>query len=145
MDCTLPGSSVHGILQARILEWVAVPFSRNGSSQSRDQTQVSHIGGRFFTVWATREAQRVRNYNPQNQDFLKIWLRCPWNSPGKNTGVGSHFLHQEIFLTQRSNSGLLHFRCIIYHLRHQRSSQLFLVACQILLRGMTQKKFIGSG
>ena len=43
-----------GILQARILEWVAVPSSR-GSSQPRDQTQVSHIAGRDFTVWATRE------------------------------------------------------------------------------------------
>ena len=49
-----PGSSVHGILQARTLEWVAFPFSR-GSSQPRDQTHVFHIAGRFFTVWATRE------------------------------------------------------------------------------------------
>ena len=47
--------TVHGILQARILEWVAIPFSR-GSSQPRDQTQVSCISGRFFTSWATREA-----------------------------------------------------------------------------------------
>ena len=46
---------VHGILQARILEWVALPFFR-GSSQPRDQTQVSHIAGRFFTSWATRDA-----------------------------------------------------------------------------------------
>ena len=45
----------HGILQARIPEWVAIPFSR-GSSQPRDQTQVSCIAGRFFTIWATREA-----------------------------------------------------------------------------------------
>ena len=51
MDC-----SVHGILQARILEWVTYPFSR-GSSQPRDLTQVSCIAGRFFTSWATREAQ----------------------------------------------------------------------------------------
>ena len=49
MDRSLPGSCVHGILQARILEWVALPFSR-GSSQPRDQTQVSHFAGRFFTV-----------------------------------------------------------------------------------------------
>ena len=56
MDCSLPGSSVHGIFQARILEWVAVPFSK-GSSQSRDQTQVSRIAGRFFTIWAPRKAQ----------------------------------------------------------------------------------------
>ena len=47
--------TVHGILQARILEWVAVPFSR-GSSQPRDQTQVSHIADRFFNIWAIREA-----------------------------------------------------------------------------------------
>ena len=46
---------IHGILQARILEWVAVPFSRV-SSQPRDQTQVSCIAGGFFTSWATREA-----------------------------------------------------------------------------------------
>ena len=48
--------TVHGILQARILEWVAFPFSR-ASSQPRDQTQVSHIAGRFFTNWAIRKAQ----------------------------------------------------------------------------------------
>ena len=47
--------SVHGILQARILEWVAMPSSRR-SSQPQDGTQVSHIAGRFFTVWATRKA-----------------------------------------------------------------------------------------
>ena len=55
MDCSPPGSSVHGIFQARILEWVAISFSR-GSSQPGDQTQVSHIAGRLFTVWAIREA-----------------------------------------------------------------------------------------
>ena len=49
-------SWLHGILQARILEWVAFPFSR-GSSQPRDWTQVSRIAGRLFTSWATREAQ----------------------------------------------------------------------------------------
>ena len=47
--------TVHGILQARILEWVAVPFSK-GSSQPSDQTQVSLIAGGFFTSWATKEA-----------------------------------------------------------------------------------------
>ena len=48
----------HVILQARILEWLAVPFSR-GSSQPKDRTQVSCITGRFFTSWATREAKGV--------------------------------------------------------------------------------------
>ena len=59
MDCRSPGSSVHGILQARILEWVAISFSR-GSSQPRDQTQISCLAGGFFTIWATREAQEIR-------------------------------------------------------------------------------------
>ena len=48
MDCSPPGSSVHGILQARLLEWVTIPLSR-GSSRPRDQTQVSCIAGGFFT------------------------------------------------------------------------------------------------
>ena len=55
MNCSPPGSSVQGILQAGTLEWVAISFSR-GSSQPRDWTQVSWIAARFFTFWATREA-----------------------------------------------------------------------------------------
>ena len=55
MDCKPPGSSVHEIFQARILEWVAISFSR-GSSQPRDRTRVSCTAGRFFADWATREA-----------------------------------------------------------------------------------------
>ena len=54
MNCSPPGSSVCGISQARILEWVAIPSSR-GSSQPRDLTQVSPIAGRFFTIWAARQ------------------------------------------------------------------------------------------
>ena len=55
-DCSLPGSSVHGIFHARVLEWVAISFSR-GSSQPRDWTWVLHAAGRCFTLWATGEAQ----------------------------------------------------------------------------------------
>ena len=55
-DCSLSGFSGHGILQARVLEWVAISFSRR-SSWSRDRTQVSCIARRFFTNWATRKAQ----------------------------------------------------------------------------------------
>ena len=61
MDCGLPGSSVHGIFQARILEWVAISFSR-GSSTPRNQTWVSCMVGRHFTVWATREEYCSRDY-----------------------------------------------------------------------------------
>ena len=56
IDCSLPGSSVHGIFQAIVLEWVAISFSSR-SSLPRDRTQVSHIVDRRFTVWATREVQ----------------------------------------------------------------------------------------
>ena len=61
MDCT-----VHGILQARNLEWVAFPSSR-GFSQPRDQTQVSHIADGFFTSWATREAQSEVRHKEKNK------------------------------------------------------------------------------
>ena len=60
VDCSPPSSSVHGILQARILEWVAISFSR-GSSRPRDQTQVSHIAGRRFNLCTTREALKYKN------------------------------------------------------------------------------------
>ena len=56
-DCRLLGSD-HGILRARILEWVAMSSSR-GSSHPRDGTQVSSIAGGFFTIWATREAHAI--------------------------------------------------------------------------------------
>ena len=55
MDCSLLGSSVHGILQERILEWFVISFSRE-SSQPRNRTLVSYIAGRFFTNWAMRAA-----------------------------------------------------------------------------------------
>ena len=61
--CDFMDYTVHRILQARMLEWVAFPFSR-GSSQPRDQTQVSHVAGRFFTRWATREAQEYWSEYP---------------------------------------------------------------------------------
>ena len=60
MDCILPGSSVHGILQERVLEWVAILFSR-ASSPARDWTPVSCIAGKFFTICATTEAQCIKN------------------------------------------------------------------------------------
>ena len=69
MDCSPPGSSVHGIFQAWILEWVAISFSR-GSSQHRDQTQVSCIVGRRFTVQATRK-------ETNNKEFGRSLLLIP--------------------------------------------------------------------
>ena len=68
--CDSVGYTVHGILQARILEWVAFPFSR-GSSQLRDHIQVSRIAGGFFASWATREAQ-----GKLRQTLFKRFLLC---------------------------------------------------------------------
>jgi hypothetical protein len=58
VDCKLPGSSIHGISQSRVLEWVAISFSR-ASSRPRDRTLVSCIAGRRFTVWTTRQVLRT--------------------------------------------------------------------------------------
>ena len=82
MDCSPQGSSssVHGILQARILEWAAMPFSRR--SRSRDWTWVSCIAGRFFTVWVTSEAWashscRLNSFPDPAHSFLP--RRCLWS------------------------------------------------------------------
>ena len=71
MDCSPPGSSVHEIFQARILEWVAISFCR-GFSQLRDRTQVSCTAGRFFTHWATREAPAKPQGNLPYREFQKF-------------------------------------------------------------------------
>ena len=73
-----------GILQARILEWVAIPFSR-GSFQPRDWIQVSHITGRFFTVWDTREVQYVNSNLKKKDNYsnIKDLNESPTTSPCK--------------------------------------------------------------
>ena len=64
MDYSLSGSSVYRIFQARVLEWITISFSR-GSSWPRNQTRVSRIAGRRFTIWATREApMKARQLSP---------------------------------------------------------------------------------
>ena len=107
MDCSSPGSSFYGISQARILEWITISYSR-GSSWPRDQTRiscVSCIGRRILYHWATWQApittycsccwvtsvvsDSVRPHRRQPTRMLR-----PWDSPGKNTGVGCHFLLQ---------------------------------------------------
>ena len=73
MDCHLPGSSVHGILQAKILERVAISFSR-GTSQPRDRTQVSCMVGRRFTIWTTGEAHSGLKSDPNGESWLGVSL-----------------------------------------------------------------------
>ena len=113
----LPGSSVHGILQARMLERISLPSSR-GSSQPRDQTWVFGIAGRFCTPEPPGKPcngvkwSKVAQLCPTLCDPVdcKPRLLRPWGSPSKNTGVGYHFLLQGIFSTQGSNPGLPHCR-----------------------------------
>ena len=98
MDCSLPGSSVHGILQARILEWITVPFPR-GSSKLRDQTQVSHIVGGFFTrihLLAMRETQvqSLGQEDPLEKEMAPhsstLAWKIPWmEKPSRLQSVGS--------------------------------------------------------
>ena len=151
MGCSPWASSVHWILQARILKWVAVSFCR-GSSWPKDWTQDSWIAGRFFTIWATGKSQ---SHSVVSHSLWPHELYSPWNSPGqntrvgnlslfqgsnpglphcrqillpaepqgkpKNTGVGSLSLLQKIFPTQESNWGLLYCRHILYQLSYQGS------------------------
>ena len=132
VDWSLPGSSVNGILQARILEWVAM-CSSTGSSRPRDGTHVSCIAGRFFTIWSTMCVAHMFLPTPLSgiissfivcvfsclvmSNFLQtheLWpprLLCPWDSPGKNTGVDYHFLLQGICATQGLNLSPIHLYC----------------------------------
>ena len=82
VDCSLRNSSVHGILQARMLEWVAISFSR-GSSRPRDRARVSRIGGRRFNLWATREAyivylKVVKRTDPKSSHHKKKIVSIWW-------------------------------------------------------------------
>ena len=72
MVCKLPGSSVHGILQERLLEKVSIPFSRD-CSWPRDRTQVSYIAGRFFIVWAIREPTQWVSYSVQLLNHVRLF------------------------------------------------------------------------
>ena len=85
-DCSPPGSSVHGLLQTRVLEWVAMPSSR-GSSPPRDWTQVSHTTGGFFAIWATREPLWA---NAQNVNYtsLSVALTGSYQQPWMPTVPG---------------------------------------------------------
>ena len=83
MGCSLPGSSVHGIFQAIVLEWIAISFSR-GSSQPRDRTWVPPIVDRRFTVWATRAVTYTMVWNKKStrrklESLLLILLTNPLN------------------------------------------------------------------
>ena len=89
MDCSLPGFSIHGIFQARVLEWGAIAFSRV-FSWPRYRTWVSCTAGRCFTLWATREA--LKKAECQRIDAFELWcwrrlLRAPWTARSSNLSI----------------------------------------------------------
>ena len=123
MDCGPPGSSVQGILQARVLEWTAIPFSR-GSFQPRDHAQVSctvdrfftvwaagdaqgeqyGTAGRFFTIWATRDTQREQ-YGSSLKTTITIWSSSL--TPGHVSGANSNserYMHTNVHCSTVYNS-----------------------------------------
>ena len=143
MGCNPPGSSGHGILQARILEWVAIsyfkyllslvfnftyfivhilPFKKVLKLKRKVSifcfSQTSKLTDKFHceSLNVKSESHLVRSDSLQPQG-----LNSPWNSPGQYTGVGSLSLLQGIFPTQGSNPGLLHCRQILYQLSHKGS------------------------
>ena len=90
MDCSLSGSSIHGIFQARVLEWIAISFSR-GYSPPRNRTLVSLIAGRCFTIWATREAQLLSLHKSLCEVTQRIYLLS--SQPSWRMSVASGSIH----------------------------------------------------
>ena len=89
MDCSLSCSSIHGIFQARVLKWIAISFSR-GPSWPRNRTRVSHIAGRYFTIWATREAVQKFMWNNCGKYKFRIsfiFQQRPWFVWGDETAA----------------------------------------------------------
>ena len=126
--CSLPGSSVYGILQARILEWIVIPFSR-GSFQSRNWAQVSCVAGRFFTVWATGKIRKTIDltiwtfvsktisllfnmlsrfiiaFLPKNKRLLISWLHSPSTMILEPKKIKSWFLFFPFYLPWSDGTG----------------------------------------
>ena len=96
--------TVHGILQARILEWVHFLFSR-GSSQARDRSQVSHLAGGFFTSWATREAPKARGTMPNTQPVSHKCTSDSSLSTRRHEAENSAYSHLTMPFFHAKNSG----------------------------------------
>ena len=105
IDCSSSGSSIHGIFQARVLEWGAIAFS--------DILITHNKNARRLKVKVAQPCPTLRPDGLQPSRLL-----CSSDSPGKNIGMDSHLLLQGIFKTQESNPGLLHHRQILYRLNH---------------------------
>ena len=104
LNYSTPDSSVHGISQARILEWVAILFQGIFLTQGSNLCCLHLLHYRLILYPLSHLGML---FSDQSCPILCDPMVCPWNSLGKNTGVGCHSLLQGIFLTQESNPGLL--------------------------------------
>ena len=112
-------SPVHGIFQARILEWAAISSSRE-SSGPRYRTHV------FWVFCIASGFSLLADPSGKPQLFVTPCIYSPWNIPGQSTGLGSLSLFQRIFPTQRLNPGLPHWRWVLYQSSHKGSpNQLY--------------------
>ena len=106
-DCSPPGSSVHGILQARILKWIAVPFSRV-SSWPRDWTEVFCLAGGFFTSWTTRKA--LHQERPANSSHTALQVQGDsTRSQGKNL-ILDHLMVERLFVNDLQEENMCHWK-----------------------------------
>ena len=118
MDREAWRAAIHGVEKSwtRLSDWTEL------NAVFLDSTYIVNIWYLFFSFWLTslfvRVSCSVVSNSLQPHGLWPVMPLCPWDSPGKNTGVGSHSLLQEIFLTQGSNPGLLHCRRILYPLCH---------------------------
>ena len=154
MDYNLPGSSVHGIFQARMLEWVVISFFIYICIYIYTHTHIyAMIYSVSFAITQRTDLEWVLSYLEsgyfavKNENLSVVshilqphWLwparfLCPWNSPGKNTGVGSCSLLQGIFQTQGSDPGLQHCRWILYCLSQQGSPRILEWVAYLFSRG----------
>ena len=110
MDCSLPGSSVHGIFQTRVLQWVAISFSR-GSSQPRDQTRLSCIAGRGF-YHLSRQGSLKETVEERNCCYI-----CKLGSPTGLVIPEPTILRLSLFINERA---------------HMRKKKIFLECCHFL-------------
>ena len=145
MDCSLPGSSIHGILQARILEWVAISFSR-GSSRPRDWTQVSRIAGRHFNLWATK-LRLKKGLRAVTSAGLVTWLlKKEWKF--ELGPKPTPFLYPRLCMTWKSNSKTfstteprVEARCRSSFTTISPCNQQIIIACRALLIQLCRTPF----
>ena len=142
MDCSLPASSILGILQARILEWVTIPFSR-GSSRSRDWAQVSCIASRFFTTEPLRKCN-FRGHQSRNRGTRCLAagkkLRKEWRCLKENfmSFITRNVMQAFFFISWWKLQGNIHAPQVYMEWSHQTRNEMVRTVWSCMLEGESQ-------